>query len=142
MGFTDWAFPDGKLFASYDSWGLIRASSDAPLFPTAKWMLSFLESYAEHFNLLPKIKFNTVVTAVNLAPASAPQAEGARFVIKYSHVDGDSGSDSTIIVDRLIVATGVASQHNIPTIDGVEHFRGDILHSGNFRTSVMVLQHL
>jgi dimethylaniline monooxygenase (N-oxide forming) len=105
-------------------------------------MLSFLESYAEHYNLLPKIRFNTVVTAVNLAPASASQTEGACFVIKYRQRDDNSGNDSTMIVDRLIVATGVVSQYNIPTIDGIEHFKGETLHSGNFRTSVIVPQWL
>lgn len=114
--------------------GLIHPQ-DAPLFPTAEWMLSLLESYAEHFNLLPKIKFNTVVTAVDLAPTSA-QSEGVRFIIKYRHRDSGSEPDNTITVDRLIVATGTDSQYNIPTIDGIEHFKGEVLHSGQFRTSV------
>jgi dimethylaniline monooxygenase (N-oxide forming) len=99
-------------------------------------MLSFLESYAEHFNLLPKIKFNTIVTAVDLAPTSASPAEGTRFVIKYRQSDNNSGDDSTITVDRLIVTTGLNSQRNIPTIPGIEHFKGEVLHSSQFRTSV------
>jgi len=101
-------------------------------------MLSFLESYAEHFNLLPKIKFNTIVTAVDLAPepTSASPAQGTRFVIKYRQSDNNSGNDSTITVDRLIVATGLTSQRNIPTIHGIEHFKGEVLHSSQFRTSV------
>jgi dimethylaniline monooxygenase (N-oxide forming) len=103
-------------------------------------MLSFLESYAEHFNLLPKIKFNTVVTAVDLAPAPASQADGVRFVIKYRQRDDRSGNDSTITVDRVIVTTGLNSQCNIPNVDGIKHFKGEILHSAHFRTCVIAPQ--
>jgi len=99
-------------------------------------MLSFLESYAERFNLLPKIKFGTVVAAVDLGPASASPAEGTCFVIKYRQSDNNSGNDSTITVDQLIVATGLNSQRNIPIIHGIEHFKREVLHSSPIRTSV------
>jgi len=69
-----------------------------------------------------------------LAPTSASPAEGTRFVIKYRQSDNNSGNDSTVTVDRLIVATGLNSQHNIPTISGIEHFKGEVLHSSQFRT--------
>lgn len=99
-------------------------------------MLSFLESCAEHFNL-PKIKFNTIVTAVDLAPASASLAERTHFVIEYRRSDNNSGNDSTITVDRLIMAAGLNSQRDIPTIHGIEHFKREVLHSSQSRTSVL-----
>jgi dimethylaniline monooxygenase (N-oxide forming) / hypotaurine monooxygenase len=140
MGYTDWAFPEGEPIANC----MISAQSlifpptrDAPLYPNAEWMLSFLESYAEHFKILPKIKFNTVVTAVDLDPASPLQVDGTRFIIKYKRQDDNSGNESAMTVDRLIVATGVSSQCNIPTIDGIEHFTGETLHSAHFRTCVI-----
>lgn len=106
-------------------------------------MLAFLEAYAEHFDLLSKIKFNVVITSVDLYPADA---DGQRFIIQYTtnsnSEEGDPEAaaaveEKQLIVNRLIVATGLQSQPFVPPIAGLEeHFKGETLHSRGFRSSV------
>lgn len=95
-------------------------------------MLSYLESYAEHFNLLPKIKFNTMITSVSFAPK---ETDGVRFNIKYKTRTNQSyGEETELTVDRVIVCTGFHSQPFTPTVDGMEYLKGETLHSASFRT--------
>lgn len=94
-------------------------------------MLSFLKSYAEQFNLLPKIKLNTTVISVSFSPSSGPS--GTRFTVKYkSRLDGPD-EETAIEVDRIIIANGAYSQPEIPRIEGMENFSGNVSHTSGFR---------
>ncbi|KAF8298250.1 FAD/NAD(P)-binding domain-containing protein [Clavulina sp. PMI_390] len=115
MGFTDFPFPD-----------------DAPLWLSASDMAKHLDDYAKHFNLLPKITFNTVVTRVDLAPTSDPNA--VKFEV--THKSRLTGEEKSVIVDRVMITSGALSQPEIPNPPGIEHFTGTILHSSGFRNGV------
>ncbi|KAF8320350.1 FAD/NAD(P)-binding domain-containing protein [Clavulina sp. PMI_390] len=113
MGFTDFPMPD-----------------DCPLFPTADWMVSFIESYAKQFNLLPKIRFNSAVTSVDFAPAD----EGVKFAVKYKSSENSIGEEQAIVVDRVVVATGACTLPYTPAVEGIERFGGPVVHAGQFRS--------
>lgn len=116
---------------------------DTPLFPLASDMLSFLESYAKNFNLLSRIKFNTTISSIDFYP---PDSDGQRFIIKYHEKLSDNSLDNAdtanrekeqeIVVNRIILATGLHSHPKFPDIPGIKHFKGETLHSRSFRTSV------
>ncbi|KAF8320351.1 FAD/NAD(P)-binding domain-containing protein [Clavulina sp. PMI_390] len=115
MGFTDFPFPD-----------------DAPLWLPASSMAKHLNDYAEHFNLLPNITFNTVVTRVDFAPTSDPNT--VKFEV--THKSRLSGEESSVIVDRVVIASGALSQPDIPNIPGIEHFTGTVSHTSGFRNGI------
>lgn len=100
-------------------------------------MISFLDAYAEHFNLLPKIKLSTIVTSIAFAPSSEPNK--TRFTIKYkSSLNGQNDGETSIEVDRIMIATGAQSQPLTPRIDGIENFKGDVSHTSGFRKYVFI----
>lgn len=85
---------------------------------------AYLTDYAEHFDLIGKIRLKTRVTQVEWEPTSGTftvdtECEGAR-------------NSSTF--DAVAVCSGLHSRPYIPAIDGLESFPGAILHSAEYRS--------
>lgn len=83
-------------------------------------MQKYLESYASHFDLLPKIRFETVVTGVFRDEAAGKWAV---------EIEG-SGRQ---MFDKVVLATGINAQPHIPHLEGLENFSGNIVHSQGFK---------
>lgn len=132
MATTDFVFPDGYFLQhfQYSPYELTVTlfATDAPLFPNGKDMLAFIESYAKHFDLLQHIVFNVTVKSIDLHPADI---NGQRFLIKYADAQGHVVD---LVVNRIIVATGLHTQTKTPTIPGIENFKGETLHSRGLRS--------
>jgi len=86
-------------------------------FPSAAEMRAYLESYAERFGLLARIRVGTEVVKV--------AQSGARWCVTVRA----TGSEEVLDFDFVVVCNGVFSTPRIPAVDGMERFAGRIVHS-------------
>jgi cation diffusion facilitator CzcD-associated flavoprotein CzcO len=86
-----------------------------PLYPSRQQVVDYLENYAARFGIRPV--FNTAVKRL--------RAEGDRWV-----ADTASGTVSARVA---VVATGLADAPYRPSWPGTELFRGQVMHSSEYR---------
>ena len=86
-----------------------------PLFPTRVQFVEYLRDYAERFAL--KVECNSVVSGL--------RRDGDRWI---AAVNGDTVEGSAIVM-----ATGIMSKPITPDIPGRNTFRGEIIHSVEYR---------
>ena len=92
---------------------------DYPDYPSHDQVLAYFQAYAEHFNLLPYIRFNTPVASVT------PEANN-RWRITTE--EGDSE-----VFDAVLVANG---HHSVPRHpEWKDDFNGTYLHSHSYKTN-------
>lgn len=91
-------------------------------------VLDYLEGYASHYDLLKYIKFETSVQ--RLHPISGE--DKTTWELTYNEVKNKSLT-STENFDAVIVCNGHYTLPLIPKIQGIEDFKGDIVHSHSYR---------
>ncbi|CAG9766253.1 unnamed protein product [Ceutorhynchus assimilis] len=106
MGFPDFPIPDQER--SY----LTQAE-----------ILDFLKLYAEKFDLIKYIKFNTMV--MDISPADNKW--------KITTIHKPSKKVTTNVYDSVIICNGHYNDPIIPTLKGQENFTGIIAHSHDYR---------
>ncbi|KAF2090946.1 dimethylaniline monooxygenase (N-oxide forming) [Saccharata proteae CBS 121410] len=84
----------------------------------------YLTSYAEYFGLHRLIQFNTRVVAVERAE------DDAGWIVTSKTGDED---EKQVLAKKLIVATGLTSEPNVPELPGSEVFGAPIFHMKDFR---------
>lgn len=84
----------------------------------------YVESYAEHFNLLQRIEFSTAVEKVE-------RDEGNNRWIVFTR-NTKTGSENKRSFSRVVVATGQLNVKNMPGIKGMDKFAGEAMHSRHF----------
>jgi cation diffusion facilitator CzcD-associated flavoprotein CzcO len=89
---------------------------DYPRYPSRAHLVAYLEAYARHFAIRPR--FGTVVVRV--------AREDDRWRAETS------GGES-VSAPIVIVATGIADAPYRPSWPGMEAFRGEIIHSSDYR---------
>ena len=92
---------------------------DYPDYPSHKQILSYFQSYADHFGLQKYIEFNTTVEKVE-------KIENEKWKVKLSN-----GEEK--VFDFLMVANGHHSVPRMPEFLG--NFNGEILHSHQYKNS-------
>ena len=92
-----------------------------PEWPTGVHIQEYLTNYAKQFGILSSIRFNTKVENA--------EATANGWVIKTNQ----GGKLDEVEVDFLVVCNGVFSEPNMPRIQGSELFKGEIMHSTQFR---------
>lgn len=102
---------------------------DGPSFVHHSVIRQYLLDYAQHFNLYPHIKINTVVK--NVEPETSPGGQTI-WMITYQHVP--SKIETTKTFDVVILCNGHYTVGNIPKIHGSDTFNGDCIHSHQYRT--------
>ncbi|MDX1687588.1 MAG: NAD(P)/FAD-dependent oxidoreductase [Candidatus Promineifilaceae bacterium] len=105
-------------------------------YPTADQVLSYIESYVDHFELHDAIHLSTEVTSVSRAERNGTEAHPG-FQVTVRPSDG-SGEEETHHFDFVAVCNGLFSDPYIPQIEGTERFSGSILHSSQFTDAEMV----
>lgn len=95
---------------------------DVPTYPHHSQVLSYLEAYAEAFDLRSRITFRTAVTRV------VPAEDGWDVTTR----DRETQDVSTSRFRAVVVANGHHWQPNMPELDG--EFVGDVLHAQQYRT--------
>lgn len=93
---------------------------DTPSHCTSAHVQQYLESYVSHFNLTNRLRLSTTINIVKR------DDKEDRWVVD---VEG-SGPE---YFDKVVVATGINSRPHLPTLEGVEQFEGDVLHSRAFK---------
>ncbi|ELU06178.1 hypothetical protein CAPTEDRAFT_212147 [Capitella teleta] len=91
-------------------------------------VLDYLKSYSQHFNLEQFIKFSTSVE--NVEPITR---EDASTVWKMVSREVVSGKEEHHEFDAVVVCNGHYSVPLIPKIKGLEGFKGQVMHSHNYR---------
>lgn len=121
-----YAFPDYPMPASYPEW------------PTAEQMRNYLASYAEHFGITPKIRFQTEVTQIKRKTTETPG-----WLVSIQFRDQVSGqiTQEQLEFDFVVVCTGTFSIPQQPSLPGKEDFitsGGQILHTTEFNNASIV----
>src|ERR1051326_836061 len=104
-------------------------------FPRAEEIRDYLASYVERFQFGNAIELSTEVTSVSRARSSDPTHGGFEVVVRRRNRDD---ATETLRFDFIVVCNGVFSEPNVPSIDGVGLFEGDVLHSSQISDTNIV----
>ncbi|WP_249713828.1 flavin-containing monooxygenase [Rhizomonospora bruguierae] len=96
-----------------------------PDYPAHGLVLSYLERYAEHFELKPHVWFGTEV--VRVEPAG-----GDRWDVT-TRSTGGCGSQRTSRYAAVVVANGHNWAPRMPAYEGQESYRGEIIHGSAYK---------
>lgn len=105
--------------------------SDFPLpteagdYPSHSQIAKYFSDYAEHFELLPLIRFRTEV--VHAEPLTGTP-RGYFLTLR----NRDSGELEECICDALVVANGHHFEPSIPPLPGLDSFLGKVIHSHHY----------
>lgn len=111
-------FPD---FPMPDSW---------PDFPHHSQFLSYLERYAEHFDLRSQIWFGMEVVRVT-------PVDGDRWEVT-SRSTGSSGTERTQRYAAVVVANGHNWAPNMPEYEGLAEYRGEVIHASAYKDATQL----
>ncbi|KAK2464544.1 hypothetical protein APHAL10511_003402 [Amanita phalloides] len=105
MAYSDYSFPPST-----------------PVYPRASVVLTYLQSYAEHFGLIPHIQFNTTVSSVEHKP------ELDKWEVKVN-------TGETFTFDMIVVCNGHYRVPRYPNAPGLDDWlrRGKASHSVWYR---------
>ncbi|TDB80327.1 NAD(P)/FAD-dependent oxidoreductase [Micromonospora sp. KC721] len=106
-------FPD---FPMPDSW---------PDYPHHHQLLSYLERYTDHFDLRRHIWFGTEVVRVE-------PVDGDRWDVT-TRSTGGYGPERTLRYAAVVVANGHNWSPKLPRYDGLEEFRGEVMHASSYK---------
>ncbi|XP_007887552.1 flavin-containing monooxygenase FMO GS-OX-like 4 [Callorhinchus milii] len=101
-----------------------------PSFVSHNDVRSYLEQYTDQFGIRSHIKFCTNVELVN--PISGANGD-TKNLWEIISKDLRRGTHCTERFDSVLVCTGHYSDPYIPHIPGIEHFKGQTMHSHEFR---------
>jgi cation diffusion facilitator CzcD-associated flavoprotein CzcO len=95
-----------------------------PVYPSNQAMLAYLNRYADHFDLGPRIRLRTRVMAVR-------QSGGGWSV----RARGDDGIEHKEIYPYVLVASGRFNKPRIPEVPGLESFTGasGVIHTFHYK---------
>ncbi|KAG5844819.1 hypothetical protein ANANG_G00166810 [Anguilla anguilla] len=100
-----------------------------PSFLPHQEVLRYLERYSQHYGITPHIRFETVVEEVK--PVTMETGEG-KLTWEVTSSGGQCGR-RTETFDAVFVCNGHYSDPHLPSIPGLEHFKGTLLHSHSYR---------
>lgn len=86
-------------------------------------ILRYLEHVAERFDLMRDITLNTRVT-------------GARWNESTNNWTVETDQGETITAQFVVLGTGALSKPKLPDLPGLENFKGDILHTALWNSSI------
>ena len=112
-----YSFSDYPMPASYSEW------------PTAEQMRNYLDSYAQNFGVLERIRFQTEVTNVSRKSGEQP---GWVVTIRVKEGNGSETKEEKHEFDFVLVCNGIFSIPLLPSLPGSEEFvasGGRVLHS-------------
>nr|MDT0662149.1 NAD(P)-binding domain-containing protein [Micromonospora sp. DSM 115978] len=116
-----------KPFTQYPDFPM---PDDWPDYPHHSQLLSYLERYADHFDLRPHIWFGTEVVRVE-------PADGHRWDVT-TRSTGGYGPERTQRYAAVVVANGHNWAPKFPAYDGIDDFRGQLIHSSAYKDATQV----
>ncbi|KAL5225433.1 hypothetical protein ABZP36_012072 [Zizania latifolia] len=112
MGFSGFAL-EGRVFAG-----------DPRTFPGHREVLAFLDAFAEESGVAGHVRLGAEVRRVR------PLGQGERWSVEWR---GDAG-DAEEVFDAVVVCNGHCTVPLVPKLRGIDNWRGNHLHSHNYRT--------
>ena len=106
--------------------------ADFPNYMRHSKFLEYLRLYVDHFRLEQYIRFETEVVSVEQR-----QDDGGRWSVITRKMKDSSSDAATEIFDAVMVCTGIHSRGNLPTFEGQEEFKGELIHSVNYRQACL-----
>ncbi|RIB28715.1 dimethylaniline monooxygenase 5-like protein [Gigaspora rosea] len=100
---------------------------DWPTYLNQTYVEKYIDMYAENFNLLPHIKFNTTVLKVSILPDK-------RWKVKY--IIKSENEEKEEIFDFVMVCSGHHSKPKWPEFKGMNLFKGEQLHSYKYKRAI------
>ncbi|KAF0553692.1 dimethylaniline monooxygenase N-oxide-forming 5-like [Gigaspora margarita] len=98
-----------------------------PIFLNQTYVEKYIDMYAENFNLLPHIKFNTTVLKISILPDK-------RWKVKY--IIQSKNQEEEEIFDFVMVCSGHHSKPKWPEFKGMNFFKGEQLHSYKYKRAI------
>ena len=106
--------------------------ADFPNYMHHSKFLAYLRMYADHFRLDQYIRFETEVVSVE-----QQQDGGGRWSVTTRKMKDSSGT-ATEMFDAVMVCVGINSHAHMPSFDGQEEFRGELMHSAHYRQAAVL----
>ncbi|DBA03435.1 TPA: LOW QUALITY PROTEIN: hypothetical protein N0F65_002843 [Lagenidium giganteum] len=98
-------------------------------FPSHTHVLDYIQAYAKHFRVDELVRTNVQVSSIRRAESSS------RWNVFSTHTANSTGDEQVVdAVDKVVVCNGHFAQPVSPTVEGLEHFQGKVVHSHNYRT--------
>jgi dimethylaniline monooxygenase (N-oxide forming) len=108
--FPDWPLPE-----------------DTPNFTPGPIIQEYLQAYADHFEISPRIRFDTRVS--HLAETGSPE-------VGWTVSTETSNGTNEEIFDRVVICIGLYSNRpNIPEFPGREEFEGEVIHNSRLKSA-------
>jgi hypothetical protein len=111
-----------KPFTQYPDFPM---PDDWPDYPHHAQLLSYLERYADHFDLRPHVWFGTEVVRVE-------PADGTNWDVT-TRSTGGAGAERTHRYAAVVVANGHNWSPKTPVYEGLEGFRGQVMHASAYK---------
>ncbi|XP_054013625.1 uncharacterized protein LOC128895222 [Hylaeus anthracinus] len=105
-----------------------RMNAVEPCCVTHQEVRTYLQNYAEHFNLLKYVQFNTRVETVRLETSSENEE---KWFVRIKNLKTKGEEELTYNV--LMICNGHYFDPYVPTIPGIETYKGTIVHSHSYR---------
>ncbi|HEU4471805.1 MAG TPA: NAD(P)-binding domain-containing protein [Flavisolibacter sp.] len=102
---------------------------DYPLWPSGEQVQRYLYDYADHFGILPYIRFNTEVSDMHF--------DGLNWKVTIQQAN----ASRTLVFAFVAVCTGTFHQPYIPKVEGMESFLqagGQVLHSSQVKSDELL----
>ncbi|KAJ1343714.1 hypothetical protein BSLG_001695 [Batrachochytrium salamandrivorans] len=124
----------------------MMAYSDFPIpshWPTYlhnKAIVKYFDMYAQQFDLMRHIQFNTTVMGMYPLGSAMNDSQDAgllhtgKWEVQYSQ----DGKTLTRVFDKIIVASGHHWKPKMPHFDGMDEFTGTMMHSHYYRRCLVV----
>ncbi|XP_035636288.1 uncharacterized protein LOC118390135 isoform X1 [Oncorhynchus keta] len=101
-----------------------------PSFLPHQEVQKYLERYCQSHCITPHIRFSAVVDEVSPV---VTEGKGPMTTWKVTSRDVKSGSQNTETFDSVFICSGHYSDPHIPSIPGLERFKGKVIHSHSYR---------
>ncbi|XP_015688234.1 indole-3-pyruvate monooxygenase YUCCA6-like [Oryza brachyantha] len=104
---------------------LMPFPADYPIYPSKQQFVAYLESYAARFGIRPT--YNRTVVC-------AEYDEHLQLWRARTRATGVMGEEVEYVSQWLVVATGENAEIVLPEIDGLEEFKGVVMHTSSYKS--------
>lgn len=105
------------------------STTDLPAHLTAAQAFEYIKSYAAHFDLNRDVRLNTSVEHIKR------NADDTKWEVTVKCGDEQQTKD----FDRLVMCSGLVTKAVTPQFEGIEKFKGRVLHVQAFKRYVSTL---
>ncbi|MDX1711627.1 MAG: NAD(P)-binding domain-containing protein [Rhodovibrionaceae bacterium] len=123
IGYSNFGVQVQRELYEFPDWPL---PPDAPDFLPGPQTQAYLEAYAEHFGVMPHIRFEAAVTEI-----SERDGPGSSWIVAWE----EGGEPNSAEFDFVVVCIGLYSNTpRMPDFPGSDAFAGDIMHVSGLRS--------